>query len=66
MQDIIHRPVFYLKHNIAETLFCIRLQVIAIQEDLIYRDSPFLRQDFSHFCPCRSSLITMSYDNGAL
>jgi hypothetical protein len=25
--DIIHRPVFYLKHNVSETGFCLRLQV---------------------------------------
>jgi hypothetical protein len=25
--DIIHRPVFYLKHNVSETPFCLRLQV---------------------------------------
>jgi hypothetical protein len=25
--DIIHRPVFYLNHNVSETGFCLRLQV---------------------------------------
>jgi hypothetical protein len=25
--DIIYRPVFYLKHNLSETAFCLRLQV---------------------------------------
>jgi hypothetical protein len=24
--DIIYRPVFYLKHNVSETGFCLRLQ----------------------------------------
>jgi hypothetical protein len=24
--DIIHRPVFYLKHDVSETGFCLRLQ----------------------------------------
>jgi hypothetical protein len=27
--DIIHRPAFYLKHNVSETGFCLRLQVKA-------------------------------------
>jgi hypothetical protein len=27
MLDIIHRPVFYLEHNVSETGFCLRLQV---------------------------------------
>jgi hypothetical protein len=26
-----HRPVFYLKHNVSETGFCLRLQVIHTQ-----------------------------------
>jgi hypothetical protein len=25
--DIIYRPVFYLKHGVSETVFCLRLQV---------------------------------------
>jgi hypothetical protein len=25
--DIIHRPVFYLKHDVSETGLCLRLQV---------------------------------------
>jgi hypothetical protein len=29
--DIIHRPFFYLKHDVSETGFCLRLQVISIQ-----------------------------------
>jgi hypothetical protein len=27
IRDIIHRPAFYLKHNVWETGFCLRLQV---------------------------------------
>jgi hypothetical protein len=26
--DIIRRPVFYLKHNVSETEFCLLLQVV--------------------------------------
>jgi hypothetical protein len=29
--DIIHRPVFYLKHSFSETEFCLRLQVESTQ-----------------------------------
>jgi hypothetical protein len=29
--DIIYRPVFYLKHDVSETGFCLRLQVKPIQ-----------------------------------
>jgi hypothetical protein len=29
--DIIHRPVFYLKHNVSETGFCLRLHVETTQ-----------------------------------
>jgi hypothetical protein len=25
--DIIHRPVFYLKHHVSETVFCLYCQV---------------------------------------
>jgi hypothetical protein len=28
--DIIHRPVFYLKHSVSETRFCLRLHVETI------------------------------------
>jgi hypothetical protein len=27
IQDITHRPVSYLKHNVSETGFCLRLQI---------------------------------------
>jgi hypothetical protein len=29
--SVIHRPVFYLKHDVSETGFCLRLQVIRTQ-----------------------------------
>jgi hypothetical protein len=29
--DIIHRPVFYIKRNVSETRFCLRIQVVHIQ-----------------------------------
>jgi hypothetical protein len=29
--DIIHRPAFYLKHDVSETEWCIRLQVKSTQ-----------------------------------
>jgi hypothetical protein len=38
--DIIHRPVFYLKHKVSETGFCLRLQVIPTQLGPIDRGSP--------------------------
>jgi hypothetical protein len=38
--DIIHRPVAYLKHDILETGFCLRLQVVPTQLGQIDRASP--------------------------
>jgi hypothetical protein len=39
--DIIHRSIFYLKQNVSETGFCLRLQVESIQ---LYRiDTASLR-----------------------
>jgi hypothetical protein len=40
---IIHRPVFYLKYNISETEFCLRLQIKPIQLGPIDTASPYLR-----------------------
>jgi hypothetical protein len=42
--DIIHRPVFFLEHNILKTWFCLRLQVEAIQVGLIEIASLCLRR----------------------
>jgi hypothetical protein len=44
--DIIHRPVFYLKDKVSETVFCLRLQVETTQMDPIDRaiSSCFRRQ----------------------
>jgi hypothetical protein len=41
--DIIHRPVFSLKHNVLETGFCLRFQVEPTQWGPIDRPSPYLR-----------------------
>jgi hypothetical protein len=41
--DIVHRPVTYLKHDISETGFCVRLQVEASKLGLIERDSLCVR-----------------------
>jgi hypothetical protein len=38
--DTIHRPVFYLKHDISDTGFCLRLQVVPTQLGKIDRASP--------------------------
>jgi hypothetical protein len=38
--DINSRPVFYLKHNVSETGFCLRLQVKPTQLGPIDRTSP--------------------------
>jgi hypothetical protein len=40
--DIIHRPVFYLKHNVPETRFCFVFQVKPTQLGAIDRASPCL------------------------
>jgi hypothetical protein len=34
---IIH-PILYLKHNVSETVFCLRLQVVSTHLDQIDRD----------------------------
>jgi hypothetical protein len=41
--DIIHRPVFYLKYNVSETEFCLRLQVEPTELGPMDRASPYLR-----------------------
>jgi hypothetical protein len=41
--DIIHRPVFHLKHNVSETGFCLRIQVEHTQLGLIDRPSVCLQ-----------------------
>jgi hypothetical protein len=41
--EILHRPVFYLKHDISKTGFCLRLQVERIQVGTKDRDSLCLR-----------------------
>jgi hypothetical protein len=47
--SIIHRPVFYLKHDISETGYCLRLQVVSTQMTLTYRVSPRLQFDDTSF-----------------
>jgi hypothetical protein len=42
---IIHRPVFYLKHDVSETGFCLRLQVEPSQLVSVVRASLFLFPD---------------------
>jgi hypothetical protein len=42
--DIIYFPVFYLKHNISETGFCFRLQVVPSQLGPIDRANTCLSQ----------------------
>jgi hypothetical protein len=43
--DIIHRPLFYLKHNDSEIGFYLRFQVAPTQFDSIARASPLLRSE---------------------
>jgi hypothetical protein len=40
--DIIHRPVYFSKHNVSETGFCLCVQVIPTQLGPIDRASPYL------------------------
>jgi hypothetical protein len=40
MLDIIHRPARYLKHDVSETGFCLRLQVVSTQLGPMRRASP--------------------------
>jgi hypothetical protein len=39
-----HRHVFYLKHDVSETWFCLRLQVVPTQLDAIDRASRCLQK----------------------
>jgi hypothetical protein len=41
--DIFHRPVYFSKHNVSETGFCLRLQVKPTELGPIDRASPYLR-----------------------
>jgi hypothetical protein len=36
--DIIHRPVFYLKHGVSETQFCPRLQMVLTERPSLSLD----------------------------
>jgi hypothetical protein len=47
--DIIHRLVFYLKHDVSEAGFCLRLQTEPTQMGLI--EEPSLSQDPSGQVP---------------
>jgi hypothetical protein len=38
-----NRPVYFSKHNVSETGFCLRLQVKPTQLNAIDRASPYLR-----------------------
>jgi hypothetical protein len=38
-----HHPFFYLKHNISETVFCLRLQEKPTHLGPIDRENPYLR-----------------------
>jgi hypothetical protein len=38
-----HRPVYFLKHNVSETGFCLRLQVKPTQLGPVVRAVPYLR-----------------------
>jgi hypothetical protein len=40
---IVYRPVFYLKHDVSETWFCLRLEMVWTQLSPIGRDSLSLR-----------------------
>jgi hypothetical protein len=40
-----HRPVYFSKHNVSDTGFCLRLQVKPTQLGPIDRASPYLRND---------------------
>jgi hypothetical protein len=42
--DIIHRPLFYLKHDVSETVFCFLLEVVPNQMSPIERSSHCLRR----------------------
>jgi hypothetical protein len=50
--DIIHRPVLYLKHDVSETGFCLRLQVEITQVGPIERAS---------LCLCAGTQTTSFY-----
>jgi hypothetical protein len=41
--DVIHCPVYYLKHGISETGFCVCLQVELTEVDLVDRASLYLQ-----------------------
>jgi hypothetical protein len=41
--DIIHCPVYFSKHNVPETRFCLRLQVKPTLLSLIDRATPYLQ-----------------------
>jgi hypothetical protein len=47
--DIIHRPVFILKHNVSEIGFCLRLQVKPSQLGSIDRASPEIGMNFIYW-----------------
>jgi hypothetical protein len=44
-----HRPVYFSKHNVSETGFCLRLQVNPTQMSPIDRASPYVRPNWVGF-----------------
>jgi hypothetical protein len=51
-----HRHVYFSKHNVSETGFCLRLQVKhTTQLDLIDRASPYLRSGLRNVVFCKTN-----------
>jgi hypothetical protein len=48
--DSIHRPVFYLKHNVSEAEFCLRSQVESTQLDPMDKANGPETETYSVYC----------------
>jgi hypothetical protein len=64
--DIIHRNVFYLKHKVSETGFCLRLQVEPIQLgtlELVSVSDP--ETESSSICWAKLSMFYLNTETGS-
>jgi hypothetical protein len=59
--DIIHRPVFYLKHSVSESSFCLRLQAEPIQIGKVHRANLCLSMHMSRIVIVIAILLVCLY-----
>jgi hypothetical protein len=59
--DIIQRPAFYLKHDVSETDFCLRLEAKPTQKDSTEWASLYLRLETGRWIMSRFMIVILIY-----